>query len=137
MNDILEMQSRKMSGQMAAAIRRKHCRRQRSILWIKVRIVTPELLPIVYGDGKQIIALRPIITRREHVVLAVDSSIDLEHGLNDYIDQIYQDHSEFFGQCCCAECVGDDDLSTDDLFKQFPMMCFSHGSEWWQLEMRR
>lgn len=134
--------SRRMSPQMASAWRRKYCNRQWSILWTRRRVITPELVPRVYGDGKQAIALRPIITRREHYVLAIDSSVQIYSGdFHDVLDTIYDDIEDIFGPCQCVECgegfdVGNDPdgcKACDARFKQWPVACFNGGTEWWPL----
>ena len=126
---------RPMSKYMQRRLTDKHCRRQASYLWGQKRFVQPRLLPFVWGDGKRIVAIRPIITRTHHFVVAVDSSIAHERDVHDIIDDIYEVHQEHFGSCECYECGGDD-IDSDDVairFKQWPVICTNGGCEWWFL----
>lgn len=121
--------------------RDRYCRRQASILWGKKRVITPELVPIVYGDGLQALAVRPIITRLSHYIIAIDSGVKIESGGFHYAkDQVYADIEELFGQCHCQECGGDaipgDDTGWEmnrRIFAQWPTPCLSMGTEWWLL----
>lgn len=126
---------RPMSKYMQGKLTAQFCKRQASNLWGKKRIIQPQLLPFVWGDGKRIVAIRPIITRTHHFVVAVDSSIVHERDVHDIIDDIYEVHEEWFGRCECVECGGDEDTHDDgDIrFKQWPVICTNGGCEWWFL----
>jgi hypothetical protein len=135
------LKARKMSKRMQEQIRKQFCRRQASYLWGKKRILTPELLPFVFGDGKQVLAVRPIRTRREHFVVLIDSSVKVySGGVHDIIDDIYELHMNTFGCCSCQDCGGepiddDDDCDKENamLFSQWPIICRNTGCEWWLL----
>lgn len=130
---------RPMSRQQQTAWRRKYCRRQLSILWTERRIIVPELVPVIWGDGQQVIAVRPINTRREHYIVAIDSGIRVESGdVHEIIDNVKEIIEELFGMCQCVECGGEeipnDPRGWKDLartFKQWPTPCFNGGCEWW------
>lgn len=131
--------SRPMGKRRQAELRAKYCKRQASILWTKKRFITPELLPFVFGDGKLILAVRPIITRREHFIVAISSTFgkrDIGRSVHDIIDDIYEVHEEHFGPCGCVECGGDEADHNDGQirFDQWPVICLNGGCEWWELK---
>lgn len=101
--------------------------------------MTPVLVPVVYGDGLQVLAMRPIITRRSHYVIAIDSNIRVHAGdVHEITDSIYETLDELFGNCGCSECGGDP-IPNDTggwkenalIFKQWPTPCLNGGTEWW------
>lgn len=110
-------------------------KRQASLLWTTKRIITPVLLPFVFGDGKLIMAVRPIITRREYFVVAVSSTLSRAAHLHDLIDDIYEVHEEHFGSCQCVECGGEVETHNNGQirFDQWPVICLNGGCEWWEL----
>lgn len=130
----IELTRRPMDRRLRTALERAFCREQESYLWAQRRIVKPVLLPVVYGDGRQIVAVRPINTRLSHYVVAVDSSITLPHGtMHDLIDHIYEDLEDEFGMC--IHCIDEDEEI--DPFAEWPAPCIEGGSEWWLLANRR
>jgi hypothetical protein len=124
---------RPMSPRMQKRLREQFCKRHASVLWTKKRFIIPEVLPFVWGNGKLIVAVRPIITRKEHFIVAVDSS--WQNDMHDLIDDIYDVHEDYFGPCRCVECGGDEEEHEDgDIrFKQWPVICTNGGCEWWFL----
>lgn len=126
---------RPMSTYMQRKLTEKHCRRQASYLWGKKRFVTPQLLPFAWGNGRLVLAVRPIITRRSHFVVAIDSLFERELDVHDLIDDIYEVHEDYFGPCRCVECGGDKEEHDDgDIrFRQWPVICTNGGCEWWFL----
>ena len=125
---------RKMHGNTRRRLKSAFCRREVVHLWGERRgIVRHALLPCVWGDGRQIIAYRPINTRLGHFVIAGDSSWRLDRGdLHDYADEIMRLIEEHFGECGCDECR-DGGKPWPHIFKQWPTPCFSGGSEWWKI----
>jgi hypothetical protein len=125
-----------MSAGRIAYLRRRYCRRQANYLWGQKRIVKPVLLPVQFGDGKQIIALRPICTRTHHYVVAINSTPnwfgrDCPDTLHDELDAIYESLGERFGEC------SSENDPPDDAFKEWPALCLDGGTEWWNLTPRR
>lgn len=122
-----------MSPQRKGRLRSVYCRRQASYLWGDRRIITPELLPVEFGDGRQLIAVRPLNPRRSHYVVAVDSSLRVWAGdIHDVIDQVYEELETYFGHCGCEECYSEG-KPWPITFKQWPIPCFNLGTEWWRL----
>ncbi len=135
-----ETPTRRMHGNMANRLRREFCGEQQSYLWGEKRMVVPQLLPVVFGDGKQIIAIRPIVTRLSHYVVAVDSSWTLnvpwrpwKATIRDHLPKIYEELENWFGMCKCEECRDLDEESVDCPHKCWPRPCFQIGTEWWGL----
>lgn len=122
---------RRIARRRVARLLDTYCMRQASYLWGRKRIIKPVLLPVQFGDGKQIIAIRPIATRTHHYVVAIHSTPDLDDRdgwtLHDDLDAIYDEIISHFGKCCCE----DDDQH--DPFKAWPAICLEVGCEWWQL----
>lgn len=124
-------------------MKRKWCRRHTGTLWGRRRWVKPVLVPKIFGDGKVVIALRPIATRLHHYVVAIDSTwnldnhcnFDLKPGqapqpeLHDHLDEIYDAIIDHFGEVDTDE----DGERTGDSFKQWPAIDLSIGCEWTQL----
>lgn len=126
-----------MSHNRSAYIRRVYCRRQANYLWGQKRIIKPVLLPIQFGDGRQLIALRPITTRTHHYVVAVNSVPDwFERGtplLHDHLDAIYQEIKEQFGDVTAWHMGDEPERGECDPFKEWPAICLDIGCEWWGL----
>lgn len=137
-----------MPARRQRELRQRFCQRQASYLWGDKRIITPVLIPVIWGDGRKIIALRPIVTRQSHYVIAGDSSwtISDRHGqyatFREHLkDGIYDEIEELFGECGCADCGYFENREereaaagiVDLVFKQWPTPCLSGGCEWWQL----
>lgn len=131
------IEPRRMHGNTLRHLTGKHGRRQAVYLWGDRRgIVRHYVIPWVWGDGRQIIAYRPIETRLGHYVLAGDSSWQLDRGdLHEHTDEIMDLVEDSFGCCGCDECR-EDGKSWPYLFKQWPTPCFNGGSEWWTIETR-
>lgn len=118
-------------------LERSHCQRQASYLWGQKRIVKPELVPFEFGNGKRLIAIRPIATRRAHYVVAIDDSWDLndDGGLREYLDQIYETIEDHFGRCWCESCAEPEDGERlpETGHECWPAICLEVGTEWWPL----
>jgi hypothetical protein len=130
-----------MTSNRRRYLQSRFCRRQASYLWSEKRIIKPVLLPIKFGDGKQVIAVRPITTRTHHYVVAINSTPDwFERGqketLHDQMDAIYEEIGERFGDIT-GWYLGDDQreahLGKCDPFKEWPAICLDIGTEWWRL----
>lgn len=136
--------ARKISKRRQQRIRKRHCQEQDDYLWGQKRRVTPVLLPIQFGDGKQLVGLRPLSTRLHWYVIAIDSSIkDLDgDDFRDLVDQqLYVEIEEQFGRCHCESCFSEEDdhdgvLTEDDRdpFESWPAPCWQYGCHWWEID---
>lgn len=113
------------------ALAKRFCRKQADYLWGQKRLVTPVLLPTQWGDGCQIIALRPIILRMAWYVISIDSSMDLgSDEWRDLLDEeIYDELEDRFGRV-----TPEDDAEDDfDCHAVWPAVNRDSGHEWWQI----
>lgn len=136
----LELTQAPMSQRRQRELIQRFCQRQASYMWGERRMITPVLLPIVWGDGRKLIALRPIVTRQSHYVIAGDSrwTISDRHGryatFREHLKNgIYDEIEDRWGICKCPDCTGEEDREPDLVFKQWPTPCLSGGCEWWQI----
>lgn len=112
------------------ALTKRFCRKQADYLWGQKRFVTPVLLPKQWGDGLQLIALRPIILRMAWYVIAIDSSMDIGSGWRDLLDEeIYEELEDHFGR------VTPEDQKEEgfDCHAAWPAVNHDCGHEWWQI----
>lgn len=60
--------------------------------------ITPRLVSRIYGDGRQLIALYPIMFRPNHFVIRIDSAMNTGGDeFRELLDEIYDDiYDEFF-----------------------------------------
>lgn len=135
----------KMPPRVQRQLRKRHCKRQESFLWGVPRIIVPELLPIIFGDGLKALSVRPIVTRQSHYIVAIDSSIEVGKAfgmVHDIMDDVKEQLSLHFGYCQCSECTGDKPAEDDPdgvkessaKFASWPNdPCFEIGCEWWEL----
>jgi hypothetical protein len=103
------------------------------------RIITPLLLPLEFGDGRQVIAIEPVVTGLSHYVVAVDWAWHLNNrdGLRAYLSYIYGELEAYFGACECEECrEGEDRQWIESPHDGWPRPCFQIGTRWWQMEGR-
>jgi hypothetical protein len=127
----------KLSPNRKRRLQAKFCRRQTNELWGKKRFVKPVLLPVQFGDGKQIIALRSLTTRRDHYVIAINSTPDLHKvgfTLHDDLSAIYAEIQTYFGDCTQEYVDPEDGKKPINPFKAWPAICLDSGCEWWQLQ---
>lgn len=127
-----------MAANRIKYLRSRHCRRQANYLWGRKRIIKPVLLPVQFGDGRQIIALRPITTRTHHYVIAVNSSPnwfnrETKETLHDQMDDIYAEIEDKFGNITRWYIGDDPERGLCDPFKEWPAICLDIGCEWWNL----
>lgn len=128
----------RLHGNRANCLRARYCRKQASWLWGQKRIITPELVPWRFGNGRLVIAIRPIATRRSHYVVAVDDRWDLnaDGGLREHLAEIYGAIEDWFGHCWCEACLDDPDKGEQAAMSPhscWPAPCFNTGTEWWEL----
>lgn len=137
---IVETPTRTMHANMRNRLVRGHCQQYRHRIHPHP-VIVPELIPIVFGDGKQIIAIQPIQTGRHYYVLAVDSEWSLteptpyDSKIRGHLDAIYDEIRDWFGYCNCHACDEDTvvDGPGDDPEQYWPAPCLDVGSYWWPL----
>jgi len=127
-----------MSRNRVRYLRQRYCRRQANYLWSQKRIIKPVLLPIQFGDGRQIIAVRQITTRTHHYVIAINSKPDwftreCKDTLHDQMDAIYAEIEEQFGDITGWHTGDEPERGKCDPFKEWPAICLDIGCEWWRL----
>lgn len=113
------------------ALTKRFCRKQADYLWGQKRFVVPVLLPKQWGDGCQIVALRPIILRKAWYVIAIDSSMDLgSDEWRDLLDEeIYEELEYHFGRVTPE----DEEEEGFDCHAAWPAVNHDTGHEWWHL----
>ena len=148
---VVRFQPRPMHGNMRRWMEAKFCSRREAVYgpWFSKRIVgrvKHTYLPWVWGDGRQIIGIRPVATSLGCYMIAGDSSWHLNNddGLRAYLDDIYTLLEEQFGECHCEDCdseyadeFGPEKYGPYDIFREWPTPCFSVGTRWFREEMRR
>lgn len=70
--------------------------RQCTQFWGKFYLFIPALLDKVYGDGKQLVQLFPIMERPRYWVVRVDSKCVEDDDLFEILDDIYEQIDEQF-----------------------------------------
>lgn len=90
-------------------------KRQRTEFWGATTEFKPALLDKVYGDGKQLVQLFPIMERPRYWVVRVDSRCTNSDAFFEILDDIYEQIDEQFGS------PDEDDLGVGDDRPYFPM----------------
>ena len=129
---MLATTEKKMSRNIAAYLTRRFCRRKMNVVWGQRRgIVTPVLLPIAFGDGRQIIGLRPIMLRKSWYIIAIDSTMEVGGNADDFRDlldeRIYPELEDRFSLASRP----DDEDEDYDFFAEWPAVQHECGHEWW------
>ena len=70
-------------------------KRQTWELWTQKHVIIPRLVDRVFGDGRRLLRLFPVMMRPQHFVVRMDSAIDIQHG-GDWLDDIYDATEEEF-----------------------------------------
>lgn len=84
--------------------------------WGSTYDFTPALLDKVYGDGKRLLMLFPIMERPRYWVVRIDSKWHTDGDLHEEVlDDIYDQIDDQFG------CPNEDDLGVGDERPYFPM----------------
>jgi hypothetical protein len=83
-------------------LRRRVERRQKAYLWGQPHMITPRLVDEVFGDGRVLLKLWPIMYRPSYYVVRIDSKWDLsnygdENLLADHLDEVYEAIEAQFG----------------------------------------
>lgn len=130
---------RPLGTRIASDLKRRFCKRQIDQLYGQRRFVTPELVPFRWGNGRQIIGIRPLILRRSWYVVAIDNRMqigrptgcfDEDDEFRELLDDsIYPEIEEYFGR------VDWDESQTDefDAHAAWPMVNHEVGHEWFCL----
>lgn len=123
------MTPRKMDQPTQKRMRKKYCQEQMNVGTFPSRKVKPELLPVQWGDGRQIIALRPVILGQAWYVISIDSGMEIGGRANLFRDlledEIYPELEDHFGLFMNDT---DEDI---DLFAEWPAVNHEGGHEWW------
>lgn len=104
-------------------------RRQRVRWWGRYEWITPRLCGEVFGDGKQLIALAPIMFRPNHFIVRIDSGWNINNHasdcelLIDNLDEIYDAIEEEFCDWPWAKKYG--------LKGEEARIDWNDGSAWW------
>lgn len=109
--------------------------KRRGWMWgQRVGFITPRLLDKVFGDGRRLMAVFPLMLRPRHIVVRVDSStnslVDEDKNGECVIDAIYAAAEEQWPRCYCARCRPDEE-EPDATCAGFPRSIdWSDGSSW-------
>lgn len=114
-------------------------RRTGIVHWGKQNFVVPRLVSRVFGDGRKLIALFPIMFRPNHFVVRIDSAWSLsnhanedEHPPSEWLDQLYEEIEAEFLFWPWARAYGL--LESRDLGEERSARTdFSAGSSWSEL----
>lgn len=110
-------------------LRRLVERRQRACLWGRTYYVTPYVLPVVFGDGEQLLWWSTINSRPRWYVIQGDSGWNLDRGdVHEYTDRIEEALDDHFGRA-----RGDDD---EDEVLPWPAYDGETGCSWGRLWWR-
>lgn len=104
------------------------------ILWGSRTRFTPRLLDTIWGDGRRLFAVYPIMLRPRYIVARVDSSVEtlVDEDVNGdcIIDAIYEAAEDQFYRCNCRACRPDDEDAAGRC-DGFPYnIDWSDGSSW-------
>jgi len=58
-------------------------------LWGQPRRIKPRLVTDVFGDGRRLLCLYPLMYRPNHFVVRMDSTVEIRHA-GDWLDEIYE-----------------------------------------------
>lgn len=111
MSDWLDAQ--RMSEAEVAAAKEKWCQVERGRFWGSDYEITPELLPMRWGDGQCAMTITPMNTRPNYYVVLVDSRLSDQYDNlpEEFYDELKEDLycaiEERFGRCYCDEACPD------------------------------
>jgi len=117
-------------------------RQEEAYLWGQPSMVTPRLCGQVFGDGKKLIALSPILYRPRYFVIRIDSSWSTSNrdqcaiGPGDWLDEVYDAlEDEYLYWPWADEYKLSKDVDRED--ENSAIMDFSDGSEWSEMKWPR
>lgn len=96
---------------------------QKTEHWGCVYEFTPRLLEKVYGDGKRMLQLFPLMERPRYWIVRVDSKCVTDDDVLEILDDVYERIDEQFGP------PDEDDLGIGDKRPYFPMYD-GQGTSW-------
>lgn len=101
---------------------------QIATLWTQRHRIMPRLVTEVFGDGRRLLKLFPIMYRPNHFVVRMDSKISIDYG-DDWLHEIYNAIEEEFVEWPWAKAYGlkwhEDDGDEND-----SRISFRDGSCW-------
>lgn len=104
-------------------------------LWTVPHRIKPRLVTKVFGDGRKLLAVFPIMFRPNHFVVRMDSKIETTYA-DDWLDDIYSAIEEEFYEWPWARQYGlkyhDDDGAEND-----SRLSFNDGSCWSEMDWPR
>lgn len=108
---------------------------QTAYLWSNPHRIKPALVNAVFGDGRTLLKLYPIMFRPNHFVVRIDSATNTRHA-DDWLDDIYEAIEEQFYEWPWAKAYGltwhEDDGADDD-----SRLSFADGSSWGEMKWPR
>jgi hypothetical protein len=117
--------------------------RQAAYLWGKRYIVTPRLVDRVFGNGRLLLGLSPIMFRPERFVVRVDdrwsiSNWDRNNEMtpSEWIDAVYDSIEEEYVEWPWSRRFGLR-WSDDDYDERKSNIDFSDGCVWWEMRWPR
>ncbi len=118
--------------QLSALIERRH----RVDWWGRRQIITPQLVTRVFGNGRKLLQLFPMMFRPNHFVVRVDSSLDTHDMDFDLLGEIYEEIEEEFVEWPWASAYGfkwheDEGADCDSRIK------WEDGSTWNEMKWPR
>jgi hypothetical protein len=117
--------ARRLTKAEKAALTKPHFRE----LWGRKYKVEPALVEKVFGDGKKLLCLTPLMTRPNYYVVQIDSKWELDaYEFLDRLEEIYDAIEEQYG-CDGDEFEGDEP-------PEFPTLHHG-GSTWGELDFPR
>lgn len=100
--------------------------------WGHEEIVTPCLVPTVYGDGKQIIALSPLNSRPQYYVVRIDSQWSLSNDAQE--GEVIYDHLEALYDAI-EDAYGANHDEDEEPWQPWPALDLNAGVTWFVLAM--
>ncbi len=104
-------------------------------MWGQRYRIKPRLVSEVFGDGRRLLCLYPIMFRPNHFIVRMDSKIDMQENF-DWLDKIYESIEEEFYEWPWAKAYGrtwHEDESAD----MDSRLSFSDGSSWGEMQWPR
>jgi len=95
----------------------------------------PRLVTRIFGDGRRLLALYPIMHRPNHFVVRMDSSIDITHA-DDWLEEIYEEIEEEFHEWPWARAYGLR-WHADESAENDSRLSWNDGSSWSEMRWPR
>lgn len=125
--------------QLRPLIERRTC----TSLWGQRRYVTPALVSEVFGDGRKLLALSPIMYRPNYFVVRIDSSWSISNWdrqnpmtPGDWLDRVYESIEDELVEWPWAKSYGLR-WSEDERGERSSRIDFSDGCECWEMSWPR